>query len=190
MMQSRLDLHEAYEYDSPVEFVLVATIGRGRAVVAKSKGAGIDLASYAQKNQYHYGERRSSFIQVFYPVIDDLSPLAVDSYPLKNPRSKEYDERSSELTLVWRGKDRPGLIEDVKISLNEIGLGLTEAIESGSPARVEWLLSPVLAKCTEALADARNFRLAKAARFKLMAVTLVGYLLLAAGSYLYLYINR
>lgn len=190
MNSPHLELFEAYEYESPVEFVLVATIGRERSVVAKSKGAGIDLASYAQKNKYRYTERRSSLVQLFYPAIDDLSPLTVDSDPLQNPRSKEYDERGSEFTLVWRGKDRPGLTEEVKMSLDEAGFDLTEAIENGSSARLEWLLSPVLAKCTEALTEARNLRLAKATRFKLMAVVLISYTLVAAAAYFYLYVIR
>lgn len=190
MKSSNLELFEVYEYESPVEFVLVATIGRERAVVAKSKGAGIDLASYAQKNKYLNKEPRSSLVQVFYPVIDDISPLTVDSDPLQNPRSKEYDGRGSEFTLVWRGKDRPGLTEEVKISLNEVGFGLTESIENGSSARLEWLLSPALAKCTEALTEARNLRLAKATRFKLMTVVLISYTLVAAAAYFYLYVIK
>ncbi|HBE9178343.1 TPA: hypothetical protein KNH08_001191 [Serratia fonticola] len=190
MKSSHLELLEAYEYESPVEFVLVATIGRERAVVAKSKGAGIDLASYAQKSKSRNEDRQSSLVQVFYPVIDNLSPLSVDSDPLQNPRTREYDGRGSEFTLVWRGKDRPGLTEEVKVLLDEVGFGLTEAIENGSSARVEWLLSPVLAKCTEALIKARYLRLAKATRFKLMAVVLISYTLVAAAAYFYLYVIK
>jgi hypothetical protein len=190
MRPSILDFPKVYEYDSPVEFVLVTTIGRQRTVIAKSKGAGIDLASYAQKNEYKNKDRRSSLVQVFFPAVDDLIPLTVDSDALQNPRSEEYDKRGSKFTLVWRGKYRPELDEEIKILLDEAGYGLTGAIEGESSARLEWLLSPILAKCTESLTEARNLRLAKATRFKSLAIVAISYILVAAVAYFYLIIKK
>lgn len=190
MRPSILDFPKVYEYESPVEFVLVTTIGRERTVIAKSKGAGIDLASYAQKNEYKNKYRPSSLVQLFFPVVDDLIPLTVDSDPLQNPQSEEYDERSSKFTLVWRGKYRPEFDEEIKILLDEAGHGLTRAIEDESSARLEWLLSPILAKCTESLTEARNLRLAKATRFKFLAVVTISYILIAAAAYFYLIVTK
>jgi len=45
-MRQSENINTPFEFDSPVEFVLITTVGKTRAVVAKSKGAQLDLVAH------------------------------------------------------------------------------------------------------------------------------------------------
>ena len=176
----------AYAYDSPVEFILVATIGKKRGVIAKSKGAQIDLASYAQNNRNKENLRGApAILQVFFPTLQELRPLTADSKPLNNLKSIDYDDRLSEFTLVWRGENTNGLIDRIEVHLNDLGPSIIEALEEADKPSIEWLLSPLIAECNAAIQSKKRTRLINAANFKVLTWTVIFYL--AGGFFIYLY---
>lgn len=168
MIYSDENIISCAEFDSPIEFVLIATIGRARNVIAKSKGARIDLASYATSSDFQiFRDKTSSLQDALFPMVEELRPLVANSVPLRNPVSEHYDPRFSEFTLVWRGAGGFKIIDKIERLLNEISPILVDAYESDYRERVEWLLSPVIALCNESMLQEKNIRYRSATRLKL-----------------------
>jgi len=148
MAHPPLNTH-AFEFDSPVEFVLVTTISRSRAVVAKSRGARMDLASYAQRSSSDDLLQRPSpfFARLFFPKLQTLLPLSVDSKYFRNPKSESYDDRQSQATLVWRGVFSKRLLQQVQDRFSDLQPEIVNALDSGSSTELEWALSPLIDLC-------------------------------------------
>lgn len=191
MNTSELDFKAVYEYDSPVEFVLISTIGKVRAVVAKSAGARIDLAAYAWlgtgESEYQHP---SPLMQIFFPALEQLAPLVGNSAPVENPRSFDYDDRFSEFTLVWRGVDQRGIRDRVNHMLDGLAPSLTSALNEASKAEMEWLLSPIIARCNDVIVRARNRRFAKSTFARFVAAVLFSYTFVGAAAYFLLDVVR
>lgn len=189
-------LVSVFEYDSPIEFILIATTEFGREVVARSKGAKIDLLYYSNfsdtnhLNNLNDSSAKTNLTDLFYPSLDNLSPFSVDSHPVPPPRNQTYDDRNSSFTFVWRGVGEKDLSEEIVRFLDDIAPLLFNFLSEESERDIEWLLSPIVAKCAESLVKTRKRRLAKAARLKIMTGTVLGYTLIAAAAYFYLYIFR
>jgi len=147
-----------FEFDSPVEFVLIGVVGKGRAVVAKSKGAQLDLIAYAQRKDGDKDE--TSFpLQLFpFPTLIQLQPFFVDSLPTNFHSNHAYDNRMSKWTLVWRGsgyrQDKKNIKEEFQKGINSI----IEALEKKSAAQLEWAMSPVIDQCHKATIYSRGKR--------------------------------
>lgn len=192
-LDSTRELVSVFEYDSPIEFILIATTEYGREVVARSKGAKIDLLYYSNfsgDNYLNTKTTKTSLIDIFYPSLDNLSPFSVDSHPVPPPKNQTYDDRNSSFTFVWRGVGDNGLSKEIVRFLDDIAPLLFNSLSGESERDIEWLLSPIVAKCAESLAKTRKNRLAKAARLKIMIGAVLGYTLIAVAAYFYLFIFR
>ncbi|MGK4091552.1 hypothetical protein AB0Y29_16235 [Enterobacter hormaechei] len=136
-----------FELDSPVEFVLVGVIGNRRSVVAKSKGAKLDLIAYAQRK----GSKSSGALLhsnvLFFPKLTNLVPMAVDSQPKMFYRNHDSDTRASEWTLVWRGAAYNRHMDLIKKELELRIDSIVLAFETESLNSLEWALSPVIDLC-------------------------------------------
>lgn len=168
------------ELDSPVEFILVGVEGKRRAIVAKSTGAKLDLAAYAQHQHNDdppYLLRSSPFLFPF-PISIELRPLSVDSQPTEFENNSKYDGRASELTLVWRGlSNNRGLIL-VEREFSMRAWEIASALDSQSKSNLEWVLAPIIDRCNIMI----NY--AKAKRLKFMYGSWLGllvYVLLIVG---------
>lgn len=190
MMQNSSESTSAFEYDSPVEFILVASLSGSRAIVARSKGSKMDLAYYSHFNHIDYESAKSASIDMFYPAVDNLIPLSVNSRPVSNPRRAHFDDRESSFTFVWRGVKNHQLAKDIQTILDDAAPLLVESFEYGSGRDTEWLLSPIVAKCSESLATSRRRRLIKAARLKVMVAAVSAYTLVAAAAYFFMFILK
>lgn len=150
------------EFESPIEFILVGVEGKQRAIVAKSIGAKLDLAAYAQR-QRKDEERpylsRSILLPFPFPNSIELWPLSVDSHPTEFRNNGSYDERASELTLVWRGQASYGDIRDIEKEFNIRAYEIAESIDNKSKSRLEWLLAPIIDRCNKLTSHSREKRL-------------------------------
>lgn len=148
-----------YELDSPVEFILVGVVGKRRAIVAKSKGAKIDLAAYAQKEHSDY-EDRPYPLQLFpFASRMQLRPLSVDSQPTEFYSNHVYDERASEWTLVWRGVGYGRYKERIRNEFQKRIGEIVESLDDDSGSHLEWAVSPVIDLCNRANSYATGKRL-------------------------------
>jgi hypothetical protein len=143
---------------SPVEFILIATIGNKRKVVAQSLNAQIDLIAAA-----HSQDSRDSF-KVRLPIHETISwierliskftlpqnqePVCIKSRAIVIPFGELIDDRLSSYTLVWRGsldKDSVNYISlegELDMNIREIN----KAIQDHSQADLEWNLAPIIDK--------------------------------------------
>lgn len=159
-MNNSESIHQPFEFDSPVEFVLIATVGMKRAVVAKSKGAQLDLVAYAQRDTLDE-EERPTFPVLFpfpFPVSMQLHPFSIDSLPMRIHSNHEFDQRGSKCTLVWRGagykRHRRRIEKEFCLRIEDI----LHALDQHSPSRLEWVLSPVIDLCHRATIYSRQKR--------------------------------
>ncbi|WP_143606030.1 hypothetical protein [Variovorax sp. 54] len=187
----RLSVAGVFEYESPVEFVLIATIGRQRGVVAKSVGAKIDLSAYAQKNKSKFSRKSHTppVSSVFFPRLQNLYPLSADT-ELMPPLDDvlEIDSRMSECTLVWRGIDSPYFEREIESELKSCGPAIMKALDAGSRATLELILAPLIARCNMQMLMEREARIRRASLFwffiatlGVYAVAVVGYLIFRGG---------
>lgn len=150
------------EFESPVEFILVGVEGIKRAIVAKSKGAKLDLAAYAQR-QNNKDDRPyllKSFLFPFpFPTSIELWPLSVDSYPTEFQNNSSYDGRASELTLVWRGSANYVGIKKVAKEFNIRTGEIVTALDNQSKSQLEWVLAPIIDECNKLTNYAKEKRL-------------------------------
>lgn len=175
------------EYSSPVEFILVATVGGHQRVVAKSRDAQIDLISYsARMPASRYPRRRSFFANAFYPQVDDLRPHAVASAPFEKRRSDEIDRRDSDFTFVWRGINNKQVAENVAEILSDLAPIMSEALYSEEDDDVGFLLSHVVARCNEAIIDEREQRVSKAVAWRSMTAIFGIYFVIAVAAAFFL----
>ncbi len=162
---------KTFVFDSPVEFVLIGVVGKKRAVVAKSRGAQLDLVAYAQRDRddnenvnWLYQSSAIVFILPFSTSIR-LHPLTVDSSPAVFPRNHTFDKRATECTLVWRGLECTGdtsrIKEELDIRINDI----VEALEQESSSQLEWALAPVIDQCHRTIVHFKNKKLRMARLF-------------------------
>lgn len=193
---STRDQMTVFEYYSPVEFILIATTELGRKVVARSKGAKIDLlyySNFSNPNHLAYINEKSTktnLSDLFYPSLESLSPFSVDSHPVPPSRNQTYDDRNSSFTFVWRGVGGNDLYKEIVRFLDDMAPLLVYSLSEKSELDTEWLLSPIVAKCAESIAKMKRIRLAKAARLKIMIGVVLGYTLIAAAAFLYVYVAR
>lgn len=148
-----------FELDSPVEFVLVGVVRNRRAVVAKSKGAQIDLVAYAQKEYAHNGESSHPLRLFPFPIRAQLKPISVDSQPTNFYSNHVYDERASEWTFVWRGAAYSRHEEEI---MKEFQLRITDivrAFDDNSISHLEWAISPIIDLCNRATSYTKRKRL-------------------------------
>lgn len=185
--ESEGDLERVFEYDSPVEFILITTFDGRKTVIARSKGAKIDLLYYSHFSDIKDKEFKSNLIDMFYPSIDDLSPLSIDSRPVPPPRNQSHDDRDSSFTFVWRGVGGHEFTKGPQRILDDVAPILISSFAKKSQRDIEWLLSPIVAKCAESVAQARTRRLTKAARLKITIGTVLGYALISVAAYFYFY---
>lgn len=160
-MNNSESINQPFEFDSPVEFALIATVGRKRAVIAKSKGAQIDLVAYAQRDT-HDEEESPAFPMRFpfpFPAPMQLHPFSIDSLPTRIPSNYEFDKRSSQYTLVWRGagynRHRRRIEKEFRLRIEDI----VQAVDQQTPSQLEWVLSPVIDLCHRATIYSRQKRL-------------------------------
>ena len=160
-MNNMESLLKPFEFDSPVEFVLIGVVGNKRAVVAKSKGAQVDLVAYAQRENIRDEDRPFRSLLFIFPFIApfQLEPLAVDSQPADFPSNYPYDRRATECTLVWRGfgyaRHKKKIKKEFQIRIADI----VEAIEQQSASQLEWTLSPVIDQCHKATTYSKGKKL-------------------------------
>lgn len=169
----------AYEYDSPVEFVLIATVGGERCVVAKSKCAGIDLMYHSHILPINREKRKFSR---FY---EELQPFSVDSEPLENFSHTNYDDRLSELTLVWRGVADAGFLEKVTKEFNKIAPEIVRSLDING-RRLDWSLSPVIAMCNDFIGEMKVKRMKNKASYQMMGLIILLYGVVAAVTAVYM----
>lgn len=139
------------EFESPVEFILVGVEGKKRTVVAKSKGAKMDLSAYAQRetsldDRPYLSKLFFSFPFPFSGTID-LWPLSVDSRPTEFKNNSSYDSRTSALTLVWRGSANSGEIKGIQKEFNIRVEEISNALDGQSKSQLEWALAPIIDRC-------------------------------------------
>lgn len=175
------------EVDSPVEFVLIATIGGERCVAAKSKGARIDLISYAQKiaKNRDFSHKYKRINVTIAPNFDELEVFSVDSEPLENIYHPNYDFRLSELTFVWRGVADDDLLRNVKSKFDQVASDIVKSLEFKG-ARLEWPLSVIIAECNEFIVNSRIKSYKRAAQLKMMAIIMIGYIFIGLATFLYI----
>ena len=149
------------EVDSPLEFILVGTTQGQRNVIVKSKGAGIDLISYAQEGNF-LGMERLRPSGWFFPFTGSgqLEPVAIHSHPIGGLTENEVtDNRDSTLTLVWRGVWSGTHRKGAEIEFNLRIPDIVSAFEEGSSARMEWALAGVIDYCLQGASKVRRRRL-------------------------------
>ncbi|MDX7852039.1 hypothetical protein [Aeromonas caviae] len=149
------------EFESPVEFILVGVDGTKRAIVAKSVGAKLDLAAYAQRENKHEINisltKSMIFRQFALHSSYDLKPISIDSVPTDLINNILYDSRSSELTFVWRGAiPSDSRIYSLKKEFDIRAAEIADAIDKKSKSRLEWLLSPIIDDCNKMTIQAKN----------------------------------
>ncbi|WP_429065983.1 hypothetical protein [Aeromonas bestiarum] len=152
-MRKNSSIFAPMEFESPVEFILVGVEEKKRAIVAKSIGAKLDLAAYAQQQQkYDINSNftKSILFKLGLYSADDLKPFIIDSVPTKITNNIQHDSRATELTFVWRGSTPSGSeLNSIKkvfdIRANEI----SDAIDKKSQSQLEWLLSPIIDDCNK-----------------------------------------
>lgn len=173
-------IRDAFEFESPVEFVLVGTVGLKRAVVAKSKGAQIDLMAYAQRYKYNDDDMINRFNFLSLPFINNfhIYPITVDSPPTDCKNNHEFDNRASEYTLVWRGARSLDYKDKIEYELRMRILDIVDALENESQTQLEWALSPVIDLCNKSTIHSRKKYLGAAYIFWLF---LIVYLIVIAG---------
>ena len=136
-----------FEFNSPVEFVLVGQLGSERGVLAQSKDAKLDLVAFAQVPGRQLSGRRSIL-----PVFLEPQPMAVSSPPVESePVSPRSDRRAWALTFVWRAT---GSAQDVRLrelleySLAKHSPDIVDAINSGSASRIGFALGEPVGICS------------------------------------------
>ncbi|MEN3756540.1 hypothetical protein ABDZ57_06905 [Aeromonas veronii] len=168
------------EFESPVEFILVGVEEKKRAIVAKSKGAKLDLAAYAQRQDKY--ERNPNFTKnIIFKLglhsSNNLKPFSIDSEPTELINNFLYDPRSTELTFVWRGatssyRGIEHLKKEFDIRANEIA----DAIDKRSKSQLEWLLSPIIDDCNKMTNQTNNKK--HLYRFSLFFVIFIYFIIL------------
>ena len=161
-MSSTEPFRQPFEFDSPVEFVLIGTVGKRRAVVAKSKGAQLDLVAHAQRHPIDEDDDTTASRLKFpfpFPTPLQLQPLSVDSFPTEFPNNRDFDDRASECTLVWRGAGYFRHMQKIKKEFHLRIKDIVDAVVQQSPAQLEWALSPVIDSCYRATLYLKKRRL-------------------------------
>ncbi len=156
-------LLKPFEFDSPVEFVLIGVAGKKRAVVAKSKGAQLDLIAYAQResneDEYKPFLYRSPFFFIPFQGSFQLEPLAVNSNPTDFPGNHPNDSRPTECTLIWRGSTNINGRKKITKEFQKRITSIVEAIEQKSTSQLEWVLSPIIDECHKTTVIIRGRRI-------------------------------
>lgn len=145
-----------FEFESPVEFFLVGVFGKKRVVVAKSKGARLDLIAYAQRNNnYRYAGSNSGYI--FSVFFSKPMPLVAESNPIRST-GNGMDRRPSEWTFIWRGlgytRHLRNIQKEFQLRLEDIVL----AFENSSAVEIEWALSSIVDQCNRYTAYVKRKR--------------------------------
>lgn len=183
---------QVLEFDSPIEFILVSTTENGRKVVARSKGAKMDLPFFSHFKSSDYdlyqSVTRSVWAEIFYPAVESLYPVTLHSQPVSHPNNFDFDQRPSTLTFVWRGVRAKDYIDDMQSTFDSAAPHLAMSVREHD--LVEWILSPLIAHCAISLEASRQRRLAKAARAKLMMGVVIGYSVVAALASCYYFVFR
>ncbi|MDK4199181.1 hypothetical protein QKY98_08635 [Pseudomonas sp. HR1] len=150
----------------------------------------MDLIYYSHFSHIDFDHFRPSSVDMFYPAVEDLLPLCVESEPVFNQRLAQFDDRKSSLTLVWRGVRDSELIKEVQEMLDDNAPLLIDSFESGQEGDVEWLLSPIIAKCSESLSKSKRRKLMKAARLRLVMLVTLAYLIAALVAFVMFFLKR
>jgi hypothetical protein len=142
---------------SPVEFVLVGPHGTGRAVVAQSSPAHLDLIGYAAMGDIRsYSILHKASLNLSLNSQENLDVLSVRTYPLDNQLSGE-DRRRSFYSFVWRGKARLQQIRQIQEELSLRAAGLRSTLENNDYEELRWMLAPIVSLCD--LATRKRVRL-------------------------------
>lgn len=153
--------HEPFAFDSPVEFVLIAVTGRTRSVVAKSKGAQMDLVAYAQRSGDDDDGRPyvSPLFPFPFPAPMRLHPIAIDSPPAFFRTNIATDPRASQCTLVWRGTAYASEQMAIKEEFYNRVEDIVSSFEQRAAGQLEWTLAPIIDRCYRATEYSRARRL-------------------------------
>lgn len=147
-----------FEFDSPVEFVLIGVSGNRRVVVVRSKGAQIDLVAYAQPHEFDddYIYDTPIFFPFLFPISLQSRPFSIDSKPVNFHSNHISDDRLAKCTFVWRGMGYKRDKFEIHNEFQRRVESIVEALEQESSGKLEWALSPIIDKCHKATVYSRR----------------------------------
>lgn len=172
---------KAFEFDSPIEFALIGTLNNVPAVLAKSKGAQIDLAAYAQNSFDEENIPKSSpfFVEILFPKAQNLRPFSITTVVEISPNEFGFGTRRPVLTLVWRGIQDPKLKSELDRLFEPLSINIMSAIGRRSESELEWSLSPLIDLCNRAKLRNKEKRLRYSGRAAIFTLTITLYSLIA-----------
>jgi hypothetical protein len=149
-------LPTAPEYDSPVEFVVVGPVAGRDAVLAKSRGAGIDLIGLSfEPLGFPYSRARSDLLSSLFPQSRQIHSVRVSSISDLSPSS---DERMSDLVFAWAGLASELGVKRVLMSFQLQSREIAKLASEGNQAALEVALAPVILTCSQANERRSRFR--------------------------------
>lgn len=142
---------------APLEFAVMAPVGRHRRVILRSDGDVLDLIGLDNTafNTEDSGRYRPSIFRLRGLSRKDLNGYIVRTGSFYSIDS-EGEERDSYLSFAWRGLASPEGEKTIGRAFERISVDLRGAMTDWNADDVEWYIAPVIAICQQVTSSERR----------------------------------
>jgi len=143
--------------NSPIDFVLVGPGGRHRAVLLKSRDAGLDLIGAEQDSSGitdGYSLNNAPLFPSNWGMSIHVVRGGIGSVLVDPPR----DSRSSFYSFTWRGAANYEDERRIAKLFDRRAADIYIALRSGDTSNIEWQIAPVVLECHKTTIRRRNRR--------------------------------
>lgn len=138
-------------HNSPIEFVVVGPKGKRNGVLIRSENLKTDLIGFAATGRESDDFSLSSLSWLFslYFFLPSRRMYSVGSSPIRAIKY-DIDKRNSEYRFCWVGMCSGSDRKSIHDTFNRYIEDLLPGIQEGDIEQVEWSISPVILRCSEA----------------------------------------
>lgn len=134
----------ASEFDSPIEFTIVGPYSGRDIVLARSKGAGIDLIGLSVS---YVAPHSSDTLATFFPQSRQVNSIRASYLPDVEPSK---DSRSADIVLSWSGVATQFDYKRISRSFNFQAPEIVFYARNGDKQSLEMAIAPVVLLCSQA----------------------------------------
>lgn len=143
--------------NSSVEFALIGPKGKHRGVLVRSSDVGLDLIGFAELSSKESRREWGKFSVLNWFSLGSRY-YHTKSHYFSNIDEDQYDNRSSDYDLIWRGFASSGDVKRISDEISRRAADLHGAIKNREIDEIEWQIAPLIALCQRATTRLRRLR--------------------------------